>query len=117
MLQVSENVRREGFTDHMTTQQHINWPRLVFWGVSYLSLVGSPLISYGNPVEPTVVRGAAEFSNPAAGHLLIDQSTHRAVIDWRSFDIDAGELTEFRMPSSDSASLNRVTGTGQSLVD
>ena len=101
----------------MSTQQHINWPRLIFWGISYVSLLGSSVISYGNPVEPNVVRGAAEFSNPAAGHLVIDQFTQRAVIDWRSFNIDAGELTEFRMPSSDSVSLNRVSGTGQSLID
>ena len=101
----------------MPTQQHINWQRLIFWSFSYLSLVGSSVISYGNPVEPTVVRGAADFSNPAAGHLLIDQHTQRAVIDWPSFNIDAGELTEFRMPSSDSVSLNRVSGTGQSLID
>ena len=40
----------------------------------------------------------------------IKQTTDRAVIDWRSFEIAAGETVNFTQPGAQSATLNRVTG-------
>jgi filamentous hemagglutinin family protein len=56
-----------------------------------------------------VVSGAAGITS-APGLTTITQSTHRAVVDWRSFSIGAGETTRFVQPSAASAILNRVTG-------
>jgi filamentous hemagglutinin family protein len=38
----------------------------------------------------------------------ITQQSERAILNWRSFDIDAGSRVEFRQPSSSSAALNRI---------
>ena len=60
-----------------------------------------------NPVGEAVVAGAAGFER-VGGALTITQGTDRAVINWNSFSIGAGEITKFVQPNSSSAVLNRV---------
>ena len=60
-----------------------------------------------NPVGEQVVAGAAGFER-VGGALTVTQGTDRAVINWSSFSIGAGEITKFVQPNSSSAVLNRV---------
>lgn len=82
-----------------------------------LSLIAAGLLS---PValaapEGGVVR-AGQASIQADGSLTrIQQTSDRAIIDWRSFGTTAGESVRFNQPSTTSATLNRVTG-GQTSV-
>ncbi|WP_457661921.1 two-partner secretion domain-containing protein [Sinorhizobium medicae] len=48
--------------------------------------------------------------------MTVTQGTDRAVIDWRSFSIGAGETTRFVQPSASSVTANRVTGGDPSSV-
>lgn len=60
-----------------------------------------------NPQDGNVVAGSAQIS--ASGTTLtIHQQSHKAVIDWRRFDIAPGEHTRFHQPGSASVTLNRV---------
>lgn len=70
-----------------------------------------------NPEGGNVVRGDATIS--AAGNTLnIHQNSQKAVIDWRKFDIKAGETTQFHQPNSSSYTLNRVDASaGTSQID
>lgn len=71
----------------------------------------------GGPALPsggTVVGGQAQILAPAAGQLLIDQHTARAVIDWRSFSIGEGGRVHFQNGSG--ATLNRVLGGDPSRI-
>jgi len=65
--------------------------------------------SFANPKGGKVVAGNAEIAE-ALGKMMINQGSDRAVIEWESFSIDAGEITEFLQPGSNSAALNRVMG-------
>jgi filamentous hemagglutinin family protein len=47
----------------------------------------------------------------------IDQTSARAIIDWRGFDVGAAEQVRFNQPSPQAATLNRVTGEQQSRID
>ena len=47
----------------------------------------------------------------------IYQSSNRAIIDWTSFDIGAGEETQFHQPSSGSIALNRIRDTKASQIN
>jgi len=68
-----------------------------------------------NPQGGAVKAGAATIS--ASGNRVeVIQSSPRAVIDWRSFSIGAGEQVNFRQPSAASATLNRVTGGEASSI-
>lgn len=63
----------------------------------------------GLPLNGTVASGAASGS-VAGNQLTIDQTSGRAVIDWTSFNIDAGKSVLFNQPTASSAVLNRVNG-------
>lgn len=76
----------------------------LFTGVTFFS---GPLMA--NPEGGTIVAGSASIAQ-APGQTTINQSTDKAIIDWRGFSIDKGETTSFNQPSSSSMTLNRVTG-------
>lgn len=70
---------------------------------------------YGNPSGASVISGDISFGG-SAGNLLINQGSDRAIIDWDSFSIAPGELTQFIQPGTSSAVLNRVTGSLSSSI-
>ncbi|WP_395745766.1 beta strand repeat-containing protein [Prosthecobacter sp.] len=70
-----------------------------------------------NPTGGVVVQGEAQILGIQPGLTTIHQQTDRAVIDWSSFNIAAGERTQFIVPDVTSATLNRVLDGGPSLID
>ncbi|MFL5028659.1 MAG: filamentous hemagglutinin N-terminal domain-containing protein, partial [Xanthobacteraceae bacterium] len=62
------------------------------------------------PTGGVVVGGEATISDQGSRNVTIDQWSHRAVINWYTFNIGAGESTRFNQPDSSSVVLNRVTG-------
>nr|NIL98847.1 filamentous hemagglutinin N-terminal domain-containing protein [Planctomycetales bacterium]NIP71024.1 filamentous hemagglutinin N-terminal domain-containing protein [Planctomycetales bacterium] len=84
--------------------------------VTSLSLVVGTAPVMANPVGGVVVNGAASIQS-SGNTLTVNQATDRAVINWQGFSIDAGEITQFNLPSNSSAVLNRVTsGNPSSLL-
>jgi filamentous hemagglutinin family protein len=80
--------------------------------VFLLSATGA---AYANPAGGTVSAGSAGIS--AAGDTLtVTQTSNRAVIDWRSFDINENETTNFVQPSSAAMTLNRIGGQDPSRI-
>ena len=69
-------------------------------------VMGASLVGAGtaqaNPEDPTVVSGAATITNTSDTRLDIQQTTDRAIINWRAFSIAVDEHTNFDMPSSSS---------------
>jgi len=80
---------------------------------AYLMLC--PALALANPQDGVVRAGSASIS-AAAGTLSITQSTPKAVINWRSFNIAPGETTQFHQPGSSSLTLNRVGSGGASQI-
>ena len=72
--------------------------------------------AYANPQDGVVSSGSANITT-VGNTLNINQSTDRAVIDWRSFDIGASETTHFYQPSTSSVTLNRVNSSSPSFID
>jgi filamentous hemagglutinin family protein len=66
--------------------------------------------------EGGVVRAGSAQIVEQGNTTLIQQSSHRAVIDWRGFGIGANEQVKFAQPSASSATLNRVTGSQVSVI-
>ena len=69
-----------------------------------------------NPAGGVVGSGQATINQTTTSHTTINQITDRVVIDWDSFDINAGEITEFVQPSAASAALNRVHDVDASII-
>jgi filamentous hemagglutinin family protein len=69
---------------------------------------------HANPTGPTIVNGSATFKQ--AGNLLQITNSPKAIINWQSFSIGAGEITRFVQQNSASAVLNRVTTQNPSSI-
>ena len=78
--------------------------------------MGSSGAVHANPVDGTVAAGSATIGESGAT-LTVNQSSDKAVIDWRGFDIGASETTRFNQPSSSSITLNRVNSNSASHID
>lgn len=89
---------------------------IVFCAAAFLSLISmgaTPVLA--NPAGGDVAAGSAVIT-ASDKKLDILQSTDKAVIDWRGFDIAADEHTEFHQPSSSSMTLNRINGGTPSQI-
>jgi len=64
--------------------------------------------SVAAPTLPQVAAGQATFSQQ--GSVFSITNTPGTIINWQTFNIDAGEVTRFIQQSADSAVLNRVLG-------
>jgi len=69
-----------------------------------------------NPQGGQVTGGSATIGNSSPIQLDIVQSTDRAVIDWKSFNIAVGERTQFHQPAPSSWTLNRVNAPDPSTI-
>lgn len=74
-------------------------------------LVAGPLPVCAAPQGGNVAAGSASISQSGAT-TTVNQSSNRAVINWRSFDIGKSEAVRHTMPSARSAALHRVVGGG-----
>lgn len=68
------------------------------------------------PQGGVVQAGSASIVKTSAVRTDIIQASDRAVINWQSFSIGAGELVNFQQPSASSAVLNRVIGIDPSVI-
>src|SRR5215468_3703420 len=73
--------------------------------------------AWAGPQDGSVAAGSASISRPAAGVTQINQSSAKAVIDWRSFSVGKDEQVVFQQPSTAAIALNRVTGSDASQID
>jgi filamentous hemagglutinin family protein len=62
---------------------------------------------HANPEGGVVSAGDAVIHNNQS-QVEITQQSHKAVIDWQSFNIEANEKTKFIQPSNDAIALNRI---------
>jgi filamentous hemagglutinin family protein len=62
-----------------------------------------------NPTGAQVVAGGVKVRGEGTKTVVVAQSTDRAIINWRNFDIAADETTRFVQPRNESITLNRIT--------
>ncbi len=74
----------------------------------FFFFAGAPLALLANPQNFQVAAGTCEAI--ASEALLELKTSDRAVLNWESFSVGAGEKTVFIQPSAQSAVLNRVIG-------
>jgi filamentous hemagglutinin family protein len=68
------------------------------------------------PTGGQVTAGQASIS--ANGAVMnIDQTSHRAAINWNTFNIGAGGTVNFNQPNASAVTLNRVVGNERSVID
>ena len=80
-----------------------------------ICLASLHLVSAATPQGANVVFGQVQLRD-IANRLDIKQGSDKAIIDWKSFSLQSGELIRIDQPSSSSVLLNRVVGTDPSLI-
>lgn len=78
-------------------------------GATAFLLVSTTISANALPTGGQVTYGNATITN-TTNSTLINQSTNRADINWHDFSSNAGETIKFVQPSSNSVTINRVTG-------
>lgn len=89
--------------------------RSVWAGANILAWSMLPQISLAQPNLDYVVSGSATAIQTGS-ELTINQTSDQAILNWRSFDIAAGERVNFVQPNADSVALNRVQGINPSAI-
>ena len=64
----------------------------------------------------TVSAGDVSATRPTAQSLVLNQASGKAVLDWQSFNIGAGEAVRFVQPAASSVVLNRVAAGNPSSI-
>ncbi len=74
-----------------------------------------PGVAFANPTDGVVSRGSATIQQ-SGSTVSINQTTDKAIIDWRGFDIGVDEKTIFNQPGSNSVTLNRINSANPSQI-
>src|SRR6266498_3771432 len=90
-------------------------PRLVAVSLA-MWLCFYPFPAKGLPAGGTVASGIATITQPNPNTLNINQTSNKAIINWRGFNINVNELVKFSQPGSSSVVLNRVVGADPSSI-
>jgi filamentous hemagglutinin family protein len=73
-------------------------------------------VASANPNGATVAQGSANVTGQGTSNVTVYQATPKAVINWDSFSIGAGEATTFVQPNASAVTLNRVVGADPSAI-
>jgi filamentous hemagglutinin family protein len=75
-----------------------------------------PLTAFALPEGGVVSAGNANIT-VSGDRLDVVQGTEKTIIDWRGFDIGAGQTTEFHQPSANALAVNRVNSPSATQID
>src|SRR6516164_9826895 len=82
------------------------------------ALMLAPSGAFANPLGGQVAGGQANIQGQGTKTVTVTQGSNNAIINWNTFNIGAGEVTQFIQPSATSVALNRVIGgLGPSQLD
>jgi len=93
-----------------------DWSRFAASGMGaglLLALCASPALA--NPAIGSVTTGKASIAS-SSSKTQIDQKSEDVVIDWSSFNIGAGQTTQFVQPNAQAIAVNRIGGNSASQI-
>ncbi len=85
----------------------------VLLGGALVTLMCVPVL--GGPQGERVVRGSAKFKRDGARTVI--RAADNTIINYRSFDIGAGEIVRFIQPGPDARVLNRIRSVEPTRID
>ena len=113
---VAESARACGKTTRSATSCRPFKPLLL----CALALAGAQVQGAPQQGQVPAGKGSATItqSGPASATTTVKQDSQKAVINWHSFNVGAGESVQFVQPNAGAIALNRVTGgQGRSQID
>ncbi|MDG1139035.1 MAG: YDG domain-containing protein, partial [Opitutales bacterium] len=94
-----------------------------FLAISIVILLGVQVKVAWSQATPSIalpsgsqIKAGGAHIDISGANMLINQSSQRAVIDWRSFNVGKDASIHFNQPNSAAATLNRITGANPSQI-
>src|SRR5689334_14574147 len=81
----------------------------------FISQAGAQPLPNAQPIGGRVVAGSAAITQ-SPSNTMINQSSQRAAINWRSFDVGNQQSVNFQQPNAAAVTLNRVTSPDPSQI-
>ncbi|MGD0142967.1 MAG: filamentous hemagglutinin N-terminal domain-containing protein [Rhizomicrobium sp.] len=78
-----------------------------------VALCAAPALA--NPLNGAVTTGSASIAT-SSNKTQIDQKSEDVVIDWSSFNVGAGQTTQFVQPNAQAIAVNRIGGNAPSQI-
>jgi filamentous hemagglutinin family protein len=75
-----------------------------------------PGVAFANPLGAAVTSGTATVSHPSSSNTTVKQTSEGVVIDWSSFNVGAGQTTQFVQPNASAIAVNRIGGKNGSEI-
>lgn len=76
-----------------------------------------PVIAWAQlPTGGQVVAGSATINQPDGNHLVIQQNSGKAIVNWQQFSIGQDGYVQFIQPGKSAIALNRVVGADPSSI-
>jgi filamentous hemagglutinin family protein len=80
------------------------------------AVLSLPGMGLANPLGSAVTSGSATVSHPASNDTTVKQTSEGVVIDWSSFNVGAGQTTQFVQPNAQAIAVNRIGGKNGSEI-
>ena len=94
-----------------------NWSKASGMGAGLLlafPLFVSPAAA--NPSAGAVATGSASIAASSSNKMQVNQSSEDVVINWSSFNVGAGQTTQFVQPNAQAIAVNRIGGNTPSQI-
>ena len=93
-------------------------PRLmtISWALLASTFLATTSPSFANPSGGTVTGGSATISGEGSSHVIIDQTSDRAFIEWQDFSVGSNEQVSFQHGHAGAITANKVIGTNPSEI-
>ncbi len=88
---------------------------ILLLGTATVALLASP-VAFANPVGGAVTSGSATVNHPSSSETTVKQSSEGVVIDWSSFNVGAGQTTQFVQPNASAIAVNRIGSASASHI-
>lgn len=82
--------------------------------LAYLVLMPPAVLA--NPQGGVVHAGSATITGEGTSRVDVHQHSQGAVLSWERFDIEPGEVTNFRQPNADAVAINRILAQDPSRI-
>ena len=107
------------FRAELKSSASFRWSKLLVTGVGaglFLAFPALTVPAWANPKDGTVSTGSASIATPSTNVTKVDQKSEDVVINWSSFNVGAGQTTQFVQPNASAIAVNRIGGASASQV-
>lgn len=89
---------------------------MVLHAALLLALISAPLSAQLPEPSANFVGSGAAAHAISGSQLTVEQQSQRAILNWDSFNIGAGNRVQFQQPNSSASALNRIHDQSASLI-